>query len=195
MERRAQLVSQVDDILRGIEALQIPAFDAFSPASGRLFVPKQALRSYLTPNKIETLHRSCRRPTSHSEKVRNYYLAVFAILFEIGKGKYILHFIPYDGFADEFLPFDEFTKKKWPHDCRKFFDKFYDTQWEFCAQQLKAGRLENKRMDPKRIIPIIAKVCLKGGPNANILKIKVHPDYNELVSKVSLPKSIETLRH
>jgi hypothetical protein len=112
MERRAQLVSQVDDILRGVEALQTPAFDAFSPAPDTPFVPKQALRSYLTQNKIKTLLRSCRRPTNQAENIRNYYLAVFATLLEIGKGKYILHFIPYDGFANEFLPFDEFTKKK-----------------------------------------------------------------------------------
>ena len=184
MQRRAQLVAEADDIIRGIEALQTSAFDAFSPHNGRPFVPQKSLRNYLTVPRIKVLLRSYDLPSRAAENIRNYYLRVLAILLEIGKAKHVLHFLPHDGLADDFLPFDELHKNKWPSNSRKFFDKFYDAQWKFCAQQLKTGRLDNKRIDPNRILPFTTKACLKSGPDSEVLKVDVHPEYNDLVPKV-----------
>ncbi|KAH8707099.1 hypothetical protein GQ44DRAFT_763712 [Phaeosphaeriaceae sp. PMI808] len=180
--RRAQLVSEASDILNAIQQLAVLAFDAYSPTLGRPFVPKPALREYLTRNRIKVLLEYCNLPVLQCwQTIHDHYLAVFVILLHIGEGRHILELTPYDEFQDLFLPFDVSGAQKWSPTCRNFFHKFHDAQWAYCAQKLKAGGLVNKKFLSNKIIPFISKVVLKEGPDSIVFKVDLHSDYNSLV--------------
>jgi hypothetical protein len=175
MASKTQLVSEVDDILRHVACLQIAAFDAYSPLEGRSFIPKTAVRNYLTRNKIRTLLAYCGLPSYEWETIHSHYMTVFIVLISIGKGKYIAHFRGHDFLADEHLPY--YDAGSWPPACLKFFDRFYDSQWKFCAQDFPVNRLDDRIYHWKRIMPMTSKQILKRSADSTTYKIEIHSDY------------------
>jgi hypothetical protein len=183
MDNQTQLATETDDILRHIDNLQVLAFDAYSPLPGRAFVPKVSLREYLSHDKVKTLLKFCGLSVVDWHTIHTHYLTVFVILLGIGKGKYITHFRSHDALADDQLPFH--TGSNWPSVCLKFYDKFDDAQWRFCAQELRADRLDDRMFLWKRIIPITSKTMLKDSADSETYRVEIHPDYAPKVGSSS----------
>ncbi|KAF2793632.1 kinase-like protein [Melanomma pulvis-pyrius CBS 109.77] len=143
------------------------------------FIPRQILRSYLTPDRLRKL---LARP-GDQDAVQNGYLTVFSILFFIGKGVYITYFIPHERYADEHLPFER--TDHWPPECQEFFQQFFEAQWKFCPQPLRKLRLNDSRFPQEAIVPIIKCELLKDGFYSNTYKVDIHPEYDLLTDAAS----------
>jgi serine/threonine protein kinase len=137
----------------------------------------------MTYERTGKLLESCCGDSLKCKTIHAEYLAVFVILLQIGQPAFILHFIQHKRFRDRFLPFDNF--ESWPAVCRQLFSDFYEKQWEFCAEEFTL-HLDDTVFDPRSIIPIVFQEELKGGPDSWTFKIRIHPDYNCLLSSVSL---------
>jgi hypothetical protein len=160
----------IDHVLRHINKnLRVTACD------NRSFIPRHALRRFLTHDMVKKLLKITCMNSLKWEAVCNKYLTVFVILLSIDQGAYIMHFLRYNYLADAFLPFNDQTN--WPLTCRKFFEAFDKIQWEFCAQELGSDDLDDKEFDSRIIVPIISREPLKSG-DSRTSKVEVHPDYN-----------------
>jgi hypothetical protein len=149
-----------------------------SPTHPRRFLPRHALKSYLTIRQLRQLGIS----QGELQTVHTGYITIFAILFWIDKAIYITRFLPYDHFDDERLPFQHF--EGWPLECQSFSEEFYNAQWQFCAQTLKKGRLNNNQFLPQTIIPFIKREAIKEDIVSSTYMVEVHPDHDELIDKV-----------
>lgn len=105
----------------------------------------------------------------------------FAILLLIGMGRYINHFIQHESLWDDHMPFD---KERAPADfpttdvCPKFYQKFVERQWQFCAHHFRYG--VDIHLAPERILPIKTKTLIGTGGFADLYKITIYPGYDEL---------------
>jgi hypothetical protein len=149
-----------------------------SPTHPRKFLPRHTLKTYLTTGRLRQLG------VNHSdlETIHTGYITIFAILFWIDKATYITQFLPYDHFDDGHLPFQHF--EGWPPECRSFSAEFYNAQWQFYAQVLKKGRLNNTQFLPQTIVPFIRRKAIKQDVVSSTYVVEVHPDHDELVEKV-----------
>jgi hypothetical protein len=149
-----------------------------SPTHPRKFLPRHTLKAHLTTRRLRQLG------INHAELETVYtgYITIFAILFWIDKAIYITRFLPYDRFDDEHLPFQHF--EDWPPECQSFSEDFYNAQWQFCAQILKKGRLNNTQFLPQTIVPFINCKAIKEDVVSSTYVVEIHPDYDELTDKV-----------
>lgn len=152
----------------------VQAFD------GRKFVPRSVLRVYFTERKIKDFLDLYHIERHKWEAISNDYLAVFTILLLIGKGNFILSFLPYNNLSDAHLPF--YNCANWEPICHDLFEVFTKDQWAFCAQELRPDRLDDKWFHGDLIIPIITRSPLKSS-DSTTFKVEVHSDYNLLTSK------------
>ena len=113
------------------------------------------------------------------EAIRKKYAKVFLILLQIGKGSFITSFLRYDSLSDQYLPF-RIRPDLFPASTAdvKFFESFYEHQWEFCARRFEPEI--HQQFDDHLILPIIKKEKLGGGGSAVVHKIKIHAAYNKL---------------
>ena len=113
------------------------------------------------------------------EAIRKKYAKVFLILLRIGKGSFITSFLRYDSLSDQYLPF-RLRPDRFPASTAdaKFFESFYEHQWEFCARRFEHAI--HQQFDDHLILPIIEKEKLGGGGSAVVHKIKLHAAYNNL---------------
>ena len=149
-----------------------------SPAHPLRFLPRHSLKTYLTPKLLRQLGIN----QSECQAVYTGYTTVFAILFSIDKAIYITRFLPYDHFDDEHLPFQHF--EGWPPDCQSFSEQFYNAQWQFHAQTLKKGRLNNTQFLPQAIVPFIRRKVIKEDVVSSTYMVELHPEYDQLTDKV-----------
>ena len=152
----------------------------------RSFISNPLLQSYFdSPRKVQTilkaLFSSHEHPPIDPSVVWKSYLKIFCILLLANKGKYIQLFTPHHTLSDQYLPFES-CPTHFPiasaDNCR-FFELFYEQQWQFCAPQLVYDT--GKRFAAKDwVLPITQKVKLGDGASASIFKITIDPAYNEL---------------
>ncbi|KAF2735007.1 kinase-like protein [Polyplosphaeria fusca] len=167
----------VADFLENIERLQVPACDTIS-STGRCFVPISKLRNCLTSSRIKGLLKDFDLPPNKWEVIRTRYLLVFATLCSFLEGASITHFIQYDYFADDQLPFTQ--PGNWPHSCKHLFDKFVKAQWKFCPRRFDQHGLHDTRIGFDRILPFTSRTPLKRGPCSSTYRVDIHPDYDSL---------------
>lgn len=176
MEGQPQLVTQANRILERIRSLRTPIAKLHPTATDVFFVPRHVLRKELSVGNIRTLLDYYGIIGVSCDTVHQDYLAVLGTLIAINQTKYIACFTQYLEFADDRLPFHD--PSEWSPECCVFFEDFKSAQWAFCAQEFRAGRLGDKRLNPNRILPIIERRCLNRGPDSIVEEIDVHPDYN-----------------
>lgn len=182
MEGHQNLSPQANRILEHVKSLRIPTAKAKSTAKDTWFVPRHVLARELGRSKIKILLDYYGISDVSCDTIHEDYLAVFGILITINQTKFIACFIQYEELADNRLPFHD--KSQWLPECCVFFDEFKKAQWEFCAQEFRAGRLGDKRLHPDRVIPITARHCLNKGLDSIVEVIDIHPDYNCLLGEV-----------
>jgi hypothetical protein len=185
MERRWELASQVDRIIERIGQLPVLAFDDSSQPDGRPFISRHALQQELSRDSIKKLLDYVGIRNVDVRTIYDHHICVFGILLRIRKYEYIPYFVAHEHFADDCLPFRDAAT--WSEEHRTdFFAAFYESQWAFCAQKFRSGRLDNVVIHPHRILPFVNKWIIQEGSDSIVEKVEIHSDYNELVAKVSI---------
>jgi len=149
-----------------------------SPTHPLRFLPRDSLKTYLTPKRLRQLGIN----PSEWQIIHTGYTTIFTILFLIDKAIYITRFLPHHCFDDEHLPFQHF--EGWPLDCQSFSRQFDNAQWQFCAQTLKKGRLNNTQFPPQAIVPFIRRKAIKEDVVSSTYMVELHPEYDRLIDKV-----------
>ena len=146
------------------------------------YIPDAALQDYLTADRIKALLKELFDSTSvvppRSELVRQNHLHVFAILLCADSGRYIEHFMTYQGLRDTCLPFFDKPIHFPQSGTRDLFKAFDKEQWQFCALQLEYDM--NNELARNNILPIIGKEEIGDGGSAVLYKITVDEGYNRL---------------
>lgn len=148
------------------------------------FMPLPDLNAYLkAESRTSKLLRALYPDRDHElsiEYIESWHPRAFTILTLMGKGTYIEDFVQHHNLRDSHLPFLE-KPSHFPIDPNdpKFWEKFYQRQFAFCAHYFRYN--ENRTMieDPC-ILPIISKEVLGQGGSAAIYKIKLHSHYDQL---------------
>jgi hypothetical protein len=165
------------------------AFDDPSQPNGRPFISRHALQQQLSHDSIKTLLDYNGIRNVDVDNIYKHYISVFGILLQIRKYEYIPYFVAHEHFSDDYLPFRD--SAGWFEEYRaNFFAAFYESQWAFCAQKFRSGRLDNIVLHQNRILPFVHKLTIQEGSDAKVEKVEIHPHYNELVPKVSNPRSM-----
>jgi hypothetical protein len=143
------------------------------------FVPVGEAKKYLQANNHialdDILYELFSEPPVDSETILSNYVAVFCILLDIEEGATIADFVHYDH-NDQQLPFDQEPSGLPPGNGTKFRDK----QLRFCVPAFQ--KLMARHYTEERILPISMKEKLAGGGTSTIHKIKLHGEYNKLLS-------------
>ena len=155
------------------------------------FIPYSSVVTYLNQDdRVESLVRAIFKDADpgkapDADTIRKSHARVFCILLSISKGRFITHFIEYQ-LVDSRLPHED-QPKTFPVDSgdTKFWDSFYERQWEFSAREFTYGI--SLHIDAKEcILPIIEMEEIGDGGSAVIYKIKLHEDYDSLEQQVCL---------
>jgi len=158
------------------------------------FVPVDDARAYLAkgnPTRLADILDElfpAQKPPVYDTIVLKKYVAVFCILFEMGKGTSICDFVIYD-LNDQKLPFDPgyeppsgFPPGTGAGD---FYELFCKTQWRFCVPIFEKNMA---RFFPiNQILPIasIEKIGDRES-GAMIQAIRLHSSYNHLAGRTSI---------
>ncbi len=114
---------------------------------------------------------------------------VFAILVLIGQARYVNSFVKNDNLRNLRLPFGPQVHNLFPQlpNGVSFFQRFYDEQWQFCAEPLDEI-LECLDYSDGQILPIkvLKKLDKHQGASAVVHKIVVHPEYDHLPENIPL---------
>lgn len=156
-----------------------------SATPNRPFMPLDELQAYLKAEDRATKLLHALYPERDDlpllvEALEHWYIRVFIILTLIGKGRYIETFAQHTNLQDPHLPFLE-KPAHFPIDPTddKFWEKFYEKQFAFCAHVFRYN--DNRlKLEDLCILPIISKEVLGQGGSAAIYKIKLHPYYDQL---------------
>ena len=174
----------IQDLLDWIERNKIPRASGASAAPNRQFIPFKELQAYLKSSKRAKKLLTA-FITEHDDPVDidlllEDYVRVFTILICISKGTYIKHFM-YHTLCDQDLPLKTMPKyfPKDPDD-PKFWERFYDMQFTFCAHRLQSKKINKINIDEHCILPFVRKEMIDSGGSAAIYKIDLHPDYDGL---------------
>lgn len=154
-----------------------------SNCKGQKFIPRHDLRECLTRQKFGRVLDYHAIDILKLRTIEKSYLAIFVILWLIGKATSITSFIRRNDLSDAHLPFR--NPDNWPDSCKEFFGAFFKLQWEFCAEEFNPDRLDDKELEDQSILPILTQDPLKEGPDSWTYKIQIHPDYNSLTPAVS----------
>lgn len=183
--QREPAVEDFLEHLRSNTLLTVEATSRSSTTCRRSFVPISTLRRYLTDGRIRSILVSSHLDGSVYSQIRSSYLRVFTVLVCIDKLPWIGNFLADPRLSDTFLPF--FHNNDWRASIRGFFQPFHDAQWKFCAQDLEPNRLNGQfRIDERVIIPIVDRRTIKIGVDSTSTQVEIHPDYNNLVVKVTI---------
>jgi hypothetical protein len=192
IKRPTQVARQAADIYERIDLLRLRVAKAESSSQDVYFTPRHKLAKDINRDMIKKLleHNGVR--DANCDAIHDEYLAVFCILISIGKIKHIAHFTRDPESADRYLPF--LNDAGWSPQCSSFFKEFEIAQWGFCAQEFHIGRLEDMRLRPNKVIPIMTRTILQKGPDSIVEKIEIHPDYNYLNTAVCSFKITNIIR-
>ncbi|KAH8726019.1 kinase-like domain-containing protein [Phaeosphaeriaceae sp. PMI808] len=156
------------------------------PGTKSPFIPKQALCDYLsTPNLFEELLDDLDIQQTFYDGILNNCLIVFSILLQLRKHTEIPKFLERGHLFDNYLPFLEADKEKWPPECRDFFNEFYKKQWQFCVKKWEKGKLAGLIFEKDALLPIVESTTLRDGTNSCTFKIELCPEYNGLDEKTN----------
>lgn len=122
-------------------------------------------------------------PRVDPDDVLENYIAIFSILVELGRGKYVRHFASWD-LSDLRLPLDPGSKPpaNFPiiTDDAQFYQTFCEAQWKYCASVFRYP-LNDVHFEDQRILPFVSKELISSiGGSATLYKIRFHPSYNKL---------------
>lgn len=155
------------------------------PAHKISFMPLPRLVSYLKENnKTKRLLRALfpnSDPPIEPEEVWRNCIRVFSILLLIGRGSFIRHFVQHDQLCDSKLPFSS-PPPHFPSEAGDdgFFDAFSRRQWHFYPHTFRRNVID-AQIEKECILPIVHKELLGDGGSALTYKIKIYPDYDDLL--------------
>jgi hypothetical protein len=175
-------LNEATDFREYVQRSMTLAIDDSQPEYHREFISDHALRCYLTPDRLKNYLAD----PLEWESIQNGYLRVFSILLYIGRKEYITSFTPHINLDDENLPFQH--SKYWPQQCESFFQLFFEAQWQFCAQPLRRGKLNDARFPQQAIMPITKCTLLRKGLDWSTFVVEIHPEYDFLTVEVSIFK-------
>jgi hypothetical protein len=193
MTSRAQQQDRYDpikDFLKWLKENEIQAVSDDDTRSGAKFVSLGAVKSYLELDERERLTDILDDLFGDSggpdlTDLLTNYLAVFCILLQVGKGRYIKHFVDHEihdlyEFSPEQIP------PKFPPILRdeEFYRTFCEAQWRFYVPDFKENM--NRVFHDRRTLPIVEKQPLASGASANVSIIKIHNSYDKLRGTVRL---------
>jgi hypothetical protein len=193
MTSRAQLQDRYDPIgnfLGWLNENEIQAVGDNDSHAGASFVSLGAVKSYLERNHrdrltdiLNALFEDSGGP-DHTDLLSNY-LAVFCILLQIGRGRFIKHFVDHEihdlyEFSPEHIP-PKFPSV--PGD-EEFYQRFCEAQWRFCVPDFKENM--NRVFHDRRTLPIVEKQPVATGGSAQVFTIKIHKSYDKLRGTVRL---------
>jgi hypothetical protein len=154
------------------------------------FVPLNKVKAYLQDNGQEKLNQIIaalfpRGDGIYPNDVLPDNIAVFCTLLKISKGAWIKYFRHHRSLRDAALHFDPASQPlNWPEDTGdpEFLKKFCEQQWKFCVPVMRQPFVD-QHFPKDLILPIIYKTALGSGGSATLWKIKLHPDYNNLITE------------
>ena len=120
-------------------------------------------------------------------QIKKSFSVIFCLLILIDKGGFIYPFIQH-GISDRCLPLDKHKPDNFPADPSDshFFEKFFRHQWKFSVPELNV--MHGRRFDMSNcILPIHRVERLGEGVSADIYKIEVPSDYDQLEMVRTLP--------
>ena len=151
------------------------------------YIPLSALRAYFQNSTrlkgtLNALFHDDTDRAPRASVVWDRYLRVLAILMSIKQGPMILQFIKGkdDMFQDSLLPFAP-DSANFPRaaDC-DLPGSFCQEQWQYCPVNMR--RYTNNELSSQRILPFQVEKAMDDGCGANVHKICVDEEYNELNS-------------
>jgi hypothetical protein len=191
MPESAEDFPVADDFCKFLESSKEEAVGLHLPSTSQsriFFYPEDKMRDYLTGPRIRKLLDYYDIPATEYRSIQESHLIVFAILIRIGRVAHILQFLRRDRLADDRLPI--LNEDELPHDCKTFFEVFFQIQWHFCAQSFRRDRLNDTYLEDKRIIPITYSEPLNAGPDSDIYKVHIYDGYDKLLNQVIIQSPI-----
>jgi hypothetical protein len=193
MTSRAPLQDRYDpikDFLKWLKENEIQAVSDDDTRSGARFVSLGAVKSHLESDQrerltdiLDDLFGDSGGP-DHADLLTNY-LAVFCSLLQVGKGRYIKHFVDHEihdlyEFSPEQIP------PKFPPVLRDedIYRVFCEAQWKFYVPDFKENM--NRVFNNRRTLPIVKKEPLATGASATVSIITLHNSYDKLRGMVRL---------
>ena len=192
---KADHESPIQDFLTWVRAsysLEIIDSDQ-EPFTTRSFIPVNKIRKHLQGQRLRDILVTLfpnNDELPEPEDILPDYVAIFTILLQLSKGRYIKYFRRYNSLNDVHLPFDPRNPPPhWPEDDddQEFLVKFCTRQWAFCATEFGTNMID-KFFDKSAVIPVIQKTTLASGASGKISKIELDPRYNRI-----LPESTEAV--
>ena len=111
--------------------------------------------------------------------IQRYYIRVFAILLEIGQGNMIARFLQLPPkFRDQSLPFDQHQEGFPLSSTCDLHALFWEHQWKYCPETM-IGNM-GFTMNNESILPFHIEEHVDSGGSADVYKIRVDKDYNQL---------------
>jgi hypothetical protein len=167
----------------------------------RVFMPLDIIQRYLQQRNYANLNDITAvlfpKEYTNPKEIIPKYTRVFCTLLYSGYGHYIKQFKRLSNLRDVNLPFDpENPPNNLPPapgpGNQDFWRDICKEQWRFCAPEFECP-VSNEDFDENRVLPIIFKKWLAGGGTSTLWLIKLHPDYNKLISDESKSVSFFSL--
>ena len=171
---------------RWLEENAVNGISSNATDSSRQFITSQSLKTYLEGPRelqriLDQLFSEDDETPVEPDAVLNGYTRVFAILIDIGKGRFIEEFVKHDSLSDQKLPF-EVAPPRFPRDAddSEFFTKFHEHQWKFCPYIFVRNKIDAE-LNKRYILPIVSMERIAEGGSSTVYKITLHPEYDTLV--------------
>ncbi|KIX03656.1 uncharacterized protein Z518_07209 [Rhinocladiella mackenziei CBS 650.93] len=176
--------AEIQDFIRWIDDNSIQGLT--SDSSSAPFMPQKRLTEYIRQGtRLRNLLKELFSPTDppvhvEPDAILKNCTAVLAILVRIEYGRYIEEFVRHRELFDNHLPFLTMPAN-FPRSNNEgvFFKKFDEEQWRFCAHIFSRARIDDQ-ISASYILPITSKEKIAEGGTANVFRIQIHPDYDEL---------------
>jgi hypothetical protein len=185
------------------EAVGPESPDLCRPETDRAFIPMSQIRAYLTDDnfkELESILSEIYRASGTNtlipgktiidpKEIVSKRAATFSALLVASKGRYSHDWNYFDFWVDAQLPL---TEEYAPSNLREAFEdkdnnflyNFYKEQWKFCPPVFRKP-LRDVHFENDRVLPIISKKQLASNGSPTLWEIKLHTEYNELISKTS----------
>jgi hypothetical protein len=170
-------------------------FEIVDPAdetTKRPFMPLITIQRYLDQNSYQNLNAILKvlfpGEYINPKEIVPRYTRVFCTLLYSEHGHYIKQFKRHNQLKDVNLPFhpDNPPNNLLPPTpgLAMLWHDICNAQWRFSAPELEFP-VPNLPFEEERVLPITYKKRLDGGGTATLWLIKLHPDYNKLISDES----------
>lgn len=155
----------------------------YSKSSEDKYIPRSVLTRYFTLDggSLDGLLKEVLEEEEHitqADTILQQYLAVFAILLSIGKGKYLNRCVERD-YNDERLPLFDRPRHFPKSEHGSFFDEFFDAQWRFCPVKLTKNPV-NLQIEPEQIFPLRRREQVGSNTSSTTYLVEFHEEYDLL---------------